>query len=53
MPAGAVEEDDGMGVRGDLAADLLKVQVHRPVVGARGKTSAAPLSCSAQTAPKR
>ena len=34
MPAGAVEHDDGVGAFADLGADLLKVQVHGPDVGA-------------------
>src|SRR3546814_6431544 len=29
MPAGAVHEDGGMGAGGDVAADLLEVQLHR------------------------
>src|SRR5579859_1868322 len=33
MPSGPVEEDHGVGAGGDLAADLLQMQVHGPGVG--------------------
>lgn len=33
MPAGAVADQDGVGSRGDLGADLGQVEVHRLGVG--------------------
>ncbi len=33
VPAGLVEDDDGMGARRDVMADLLEVLVHGPAVG--------------------
>ena len=33
MPAGSVEYDYGVGALGDLAADLLEMQVHGPGLG--------------------
>ncbi len=33
MPSGAVEQQDGVGARGDVAGDFLEVKLHRLGVG--------------------
>src|ERR1700720_724314 len=44
VPTGTIEDHHGMGIRGDLAADLAEMVVHRGGIADRQR----PLSCRAR-----
>ncbi|ESZ18211.1 hypothetical protein X734_33160 [Mesorhizobium sp. L2C084A000] len=53
MPAGAIEQQGGMGAPGDIAADLIEVKLRGLSVWAKGSVSPAPVPGAGQMAPKR
>ena len=52
VPAGLVDQEDGVGSGRDGCGDLGEVQVHRLGVAGAGMIRAAPLPSFGQTAPK-
>jgi hypothetical protein len=52
VPAGAVEDQDGVRAEGDGAADFFEMKLHASV-SAKGNASAAPVPRAGQMAPNR
>jgi hypothetical protein len=52
VPAGTIEDQDGMGTLGDMPADLGQAQAHGLGVGVR-QNEPCPIARSGHTAPNR